>query len=80
MTLFCAAIRRDSVFLLRFPFLSHVQVFSCEILLIRRLKVIIIIIIIIFFTPYGIFIPALADVISLESEWLQITLGIQDSS
>ena len=31
MVLFCAAIRRDSVSLLRFPFLSHVQVFSCEI-------------------------------------------------
>ena len=28
MTLFSAAIRRDSVSLLRFPFLSHVQVFS----------------------------------------------------
>ena len=30
MALFCAAIRRDSVSLLRFPFLSHVHVFSCE--------------------------------------------------
>ena len=30
MVLFCAPIRRDAVFLLRFPFLSHVQVFSCE--------------------------------------------------
>ena len=30
IALFCAAIRRDSVSLLRFPFLSHVQVFSCE--------------------------------------------------
>ena len=38
MALFRAAIRRDSVSLLRFPFLSHVQVFSCEILLISRLK------------------------------------------
>ena len=37
MTLFCAAIRRDSVSLLRFPFLSHVQVFSCE-MFISRLK------------------------------------------
>ena len=27
--LFCAAFRRDSVSLLMFPFLSHVQVFSC---------------------------------------------------
>ena len=32
------AIRRDSVSLLMFPFLSHVQVLSCEILFISRLK------------------------------------------
>ena len=30
--LFCAAISKDSVSLLKFSFLSHVQVFSCEIL------------------------------------------------
>ena len=35
--LFCAAIRRDSVSLLKIPFLSHVQVFSCE-MFISRLK------------------------------------------
>ena len=28
MALFCAAIRRDSVSLLKFPFLKHIQVFS----------------------------------------------------
>ena len=38
MALSCAAIRRDSVSLLRFPFLSQVQVFWCEMLLISRLK------------------------------------------
>ena len=38
MSLFCAAIWRDSISLLRFPFLSHVQVFLCKLLLIRRLK------------------------------------------
>ena len=38
MALFCAAIRRDSVSLLRFPFLSQVQVLSCEMLFISRLK------------------------------------------
>ena len=38
--LFCAAIRRDSVFLLKFPFLSHVQVLSCEMLFISRLLVV----------------------------------------
>ena len=36
--LFCAAVRRDSVSLLQFPFLSHVQVLSCEMLFISRLK------------------------------------------
>ena len=36
--LFCAAIKRDSVSLLKFPFLSHVQVLSCKMLLISRLK------------------------------------------
>ena len=34
----CGAIRRDSVSLLKFPFLSQVQVFWCEMLFIRRLK------------------------------------------
>ena len=38
MALFCAVIRRDSVSLLRFPFLSHVKVLSCEMLFISRLK------------------------------------------
>ena len=38
MALFSAAIRRDCLFLLRFFFLRHVQFFSCEILLIFRLK------------------------------------------
>ena len=34
----CAAIRRDSVSHLKFPFLSHVQVLSCEMLFISRFK------------------------------------------
>ena len=38
MALSCAAIRRDSVSLLRFPFPSHVQVFWSEMLFISRLK------------------------------------------
>ena len=38
MVLFCAAIWRDSVSLLRFLFLCHVHVFSCEISLVSRLK------------------------------------------
>ena len=38
MALSCAAIRRDYVSLLRFPFLCQVQVFWCEMLFIRRLK------------------------------------------
>ena len=38
MALFCAAIRKDSVYLLRFPFLSHVHVFSSEMSLVSHLK------------------------------------------
>ena len=38
MALFCADIRRDSVSLLKFPFLRHVQVLSSEMLFISRLK------------------------------------------
>ena len=38
MTLFCAAVWRDSVSLLRLPFLSHVSVFLYDILVVYRLK------------------------------------------
>ena len=38
MVLFCAAIRRDSVSLLKFLNFSHIHVFSCEISLVSRLK------------------------------------------
>ena len=38
MALFCAAIKRDYVSLLKFPFLSYVRVLSCEMLFISRLK------------------------------------------
>ena len=38
MALFCAAIRRNSVSLLKFPFLGHVPDFLCELLFISRLK------------------------------------------
>ena len=38
MALFCAVIRRDSVCLLRFPFLCCVHVFSCEMSVFSRLK------------------------------------------
>ena len=38
MPLFFAAIRRDSVSLLRFLFLSFVHVFSCKTSLVSRLK------------------------------------------
>ena len=37
MALFCAVIKRDSVSLSRFPFLSHIHVFSSE-MFIGRLK------------------------------------------
>ena len=38
MALSCAAIRRGSASLLKFPFLSQVEVFWCEMLFTRRLK------------------------------------------
>ena len=38
MALFCAAIRRHSVSLLRFPLLSHANIFSSEMSLVSRLK------------------------------------------
>ena len=38
MALFCAGIRRDSVSFLKFPFFSHVQVFSCQISSVCSLK------------------------------------------
>ena len=38
IALFCAAIRRDSVSLLRFSFLSRVHIFPYEMLLVSRLK------------------------------------------
>ena len=38
IALFCVAIRRDYVSLLKFAFLSQVQVLSCEMLFISRLK------------------------------------------
>ena len=38
MTMFCAAIKKDSVSLLRFSFLSHVQVYSYEIFFVCCLK------------------------------------------
>ena len=64
MALSCAAIRRDSISLLKFPFLSHVQV----------IIIIIIIILVEFFTS------TLADGISLEFEWQQVSSSLQDSS
>ena len=38
MAFFCLAIRKDSVSLKRFPCFSHVQILSCEISLVCRLK------------------------------------------
>ena len=38
MAFFCVGIRRDHVSFLKFPFLSHVHFFSCEMLFISRLK------------------------------------------
>ena len=46
MALFCAAIRRDSVSLLKFPFLNHIHIFLCKMSLIIVAIIIIIIVII----------------------------------
>ena len=84
MALFCAAIRRDSVSLLKFPFLSQVQVLSCEMLFISRLKdpqcsfsshfcFLVIILIIIIFRDIYISNP---DGLSLKSEWQSVLLLI----
>ena len=40
----CVAIRRDSVSLLKFPFLSHVQVLSCERLLLLVVVVVVVVV------------------------------------
>ena len=69
LALFYAAIRRDSVSLLRFPFLSHVQVFSREMLLLLLL-----------FTLWEFFTSLLADGLLLESERQQVSSRVQDSS
>ena len=131
MALSCAAIRRDSVSLLKFSFLSQVHVLSCEILFISRLKcpwscfpyhfcfLIIIVVLfisfvsggcnessfvflyIVFESLYGcvnavcnagnsssslfscpliVFRPSLADGITMDFEWQQVSPGLQDSS
>ena len=67
--LFCAAIRRDSVSLWRFP---YYYLFSFESFSHQRYQIIIIIIE--FFTP------GLADGFSLEFEWQQVSSSLQDSS
>ena len=38
MTLYCAAVRRDSASLLKFPFPCNIRIFSCDMSLISRLK------------------------------------------
>ena len=68
---FLYAIRRDSISLLKFPFFSHVQIFSC---VISRIIIIIIII------PCEFLTPLLADDLSVEAEWHQVSSSLQDSS
>ena len=78
MALFCAAIRSDSVSLLKFSFLSQVQVLSYEILFISRLKRLYICVFPYFcyyhyFTSFEFSAPALADSLLHAFEWLQIS-------
>ena len=68
MALYCAAVRRDAVSFLKFPFLCYVQVISREI------------IIIIIIHSLELFTSALADGFLLESEWQQVSSSLQDSS
>ena len=68
MALFCTAIWRDSVSLLKFSFFSQVQFFLCE------MSIIIIIIIILLFSEF--FTQALADGFSLEFECEQVSLNL----
>ena len=63
MALFWAAFRSDSVSLLRFPFLSLVNVFSSRMPLVSFLNVLLLL-----FTPLRVFTQALADSFSLEFE------------
>ena len=78
MALSCAAIRRDSVSLFKFPFLSHVQVVSCEMVFISRLKRPLLLLLLLF-TTCNCFRPALASKLSVESEWQQIPSGLHNS-
>ena len=61
MALFCAAIRRDSVSLLKFPFLSHVQVFSYEILLFFHIPVSEFVIFLLIFLLFVLFLVAVIN-------------------
>ena len=71
MALFWVAIWKDSFSLWRFPVFSHVQNFSNGILLICCLLL---------FKPLEFFTSALADGLSLEFEWQQVSSSLQDSS
>ena len=66
------SICKASFSLLRFLFLSHVQILSCEILSLLFLSLL--------FTPLEFFTSELADIFSLEFEWQQVSSGLQDSS
>ena len=68
MALFFADIERDLFSLLRFLFLCHVQIFSCEILLDNRSKYPCSIIMIIILLFWESFTPALPDGFSPEFE------------
>ena len=74
MALFCAVIRRDSVSLLKFPFLSHVQVLSCE-MFISRLKcpLLLLLLLLLLLCSFQSFSSINADGLPLESQWLQVS-------
>ena len=94
--LFRATIRKNPVFLSRFTFRYHVQVFSCEISLVCRFKYLYICFSFDFYfllficycyhyyhyylTSCEFLTPAFVDGFSHEYEWQQISLSLQESS
>ena len=88
MALFCGAIRRDSVSLLRFPFLSYVHVFSWEMLLINVHRIVFLIIVVLlvlvssvlFFGGWNQSFPTLLYVVFKSLYWCVYTVFISGKS
>ena len=77
MALFCAAVRRDTVSLSKFPFIIII-IIVVVVLVIVIIIIIIIIIIILLLCDF--FSPAIVGGFLLEIEWQQVSSSLQDSS